>query len=86
MAQCPPLPLNTLLTALHLFRNMIIIGKESTIAFSAIDKLVALFYNLEKAERKSDSTLVGVSILSGNQAKSIIMAYSEIWHHANLAL
>ena len=36
-------PLNTLLTALHLFRDMIIIEKESTIAFSAIDKLVALF-------------------------------------------
>ena len=35
-------PLNTLLAALHLFRNMIIIKKESTI-FSAIDKLVALF-------------------------------------------
>ena len=34
-----------LLTALCLFRDMIIIGKESTIAFSAIDKLqvVALF-------------------------------------------
>ena len=28
-------PLNTLLTALHLFRDMIIIGKESSIAFSA---------------------------------------------------
>ena len=40
MAQCP---LNTLLTALHLFRNMNIIGKEATIAFSAIDKLVAFF-------------------------------------------
>ena len=38
-----PSPLNTLLTALHLFRVIIIIGKESTIAFSAIDKLVALF-------------------------------------------
>ena len=37
------LPLNTLLTALHRFRDMIIIKKESTIAFSAIDKLVALF-------------------------------------------
>ena len=35
--------LNTLLTALHLFGDMIIIGKELTIAFSAIDKLVALF-------------------------------------------
>ena len=35
--------LNTLLRALHLFRDMIIIGKESTIAFSAIDKLVTLF-------------------------------------------
>ena len=31
---------NTLLTALYLFREMIMIGKESTIAFSAIDKLV----------------------------------------------
>ena len=39
---------------------IVIIGKESTrsIAFSAIDKLVALFQNSEKAERKSDSTLV----------------------------
>ena len=36
-------PLNTLLTTLHVFRDMIIIGKESTIAFSAINKLVALF-------------------------------------------
>ena len=35
--------LNTLQTALHLFRDMIIIGKDSTIAFSATDKLVALF-------------------------------------------
>ena len=35
-------PLNTLLIALHLFRDMIIIGKESCIAFSAIDKLAAL--------------------------------------------
>ena len=65
--QCSPL-LNTHLTALHLFRDMIIIGKESTIAFSAIDKLDALFQNLEKAERRSDSTLVG--LLSENQAKS----------------
>ena len=34
---------------------MIIIGKEKelTIAFSAIDKLVALFQNLEKAEKKA---------------------------------
>ena len=42
MAQCP---LNTLLTALlfHLFRDMIMIGKESIIAFSAINKLVAVF-------------------------------------------
>ena len=55
-----------LLTALHLFCDMIIIGKESTIAFSAIDKLVALVKNLEKAERKSDSTLVQ----SESQAKS----------------
>ena len=30
--------LNTLLTTLHLFRDMMIIGKESAIAFSAIDK------------------------------------------------
>ena len=36
-------PLHMLLTALHLFRDMIIIKKESTIAFSAVDKLVALF-------------------------------------------
>ena len=35
--------LNTLLTAFHLFRDMIIIGKNSAIAFSSIDKLVALF-------------------------------------------
>ena len=68
MAQCPPL--NTLLTALHLFRGMIIIVKESSIAFSAIDKLVALFSNLEKAERKSGSTM----ILSENQAKS-----NDLW-------
>ena len=42
--------------------------KESTIAFSArpIDKLVVSFQNLEKAERKSNSTLV----LSESQAKS----------------
>ena len=40
VAQCPPY---TLLTALHLFRDMIIIGKESTIVFRAIDKSVALF-------------------------------------------
>ena len=38
-----PLPLNTLLTVLHLFCDIIVIGKESTIVFSAIDKLVALF-------------------------------------------
>ena len=40
----PPLApaLNTLLTALHLFRDMIMTRKESTIAFSAMDKLVAL--------------------------------------------
>ena len=40
----PPLApaLNTLSTALHLFRDMIMIEKESIIAFSAIDKLVAL--------------------------------------------
>ena len=61
----PPL-LNTLLTTLLLFRDIIIIRKESTIAFGAIDKLVVIFQNLEKAERKSDSTLV----LSENQAKS----------------
>ena len=47
----PSPPLNTILTALHLFCDMIIIG---TSAFSSIDKLVALFYNLEKAKRKSD--------------------------------
>ena len=35
--------LNTLLAALDQFRDMIIIEKESTIAFSAIDKLLALF-------------------------------------------
>ena len=35
--------LNTLLTALNRFRDMIIMKKESTIAFSDIDKLVALF-------------------------------------------
>ena len=34
--------LNTLLTALHLFRGMIMIRKESSIAFSAADKLLAL--------------------------------------------
>ena len=32
---------NTLLTVLHLFCDMIILGQESTIAFSAIDKSVA---------------------------------------------
>ena len=37
MAQCHPL------IALHLFRDMIIIGKESAIAFSAIDKLNTCF-------------------------------------------
>ena len=36
-------PLNTLLTALHLFRDMIITGEESTVVYSAIDELVALF-------------------------------------------
>ena len=39
MAQRPPPPfpppLNTLLTVFHLFCDMIIIGKESSIAFSA---------------------------------------------------
>ena len=54
MVQCP---LNSLLTALHLFCDMII-GKESTIAFSAIAKLVTTFFNLEKAERKSNFTLI----------------------------
>ena len=39
----PMLPVNTRLKALHPFRDMIIIGKESTIASSAIDRLVALF-------------------------------------------
>ena len=66
MAQCPPF-LNTLLTALHLFCDMILIGKESTIAFSAIDKLVVLFQNLEKAEGKGNSTML---VLSESQAKS----------------
>ena len=37
---------------------MIVIGKEATIAFSAIGKLVALFQNLARAVRKRDSTLV----------------------------
>ena len=46
-------PLNTLLTALHLFRDMSLIGKESTIVFSAIDKLVALFHNLKKLKEKA---------------------------------
>ena len=64
--------LNTLLTAFHLFRDMIMIGKDLTIAFSAIGKLVALVLNLEKAERKSNSTLA----LSESKAE---MAY-EIWH------
>ena len=45
-------PLNTFLTALYLFCGMIMIGKESTVAFSVVDKLVALFFNLEKAEKK----------------------------------
>ena len=36
-------PLNALPTALHLFRDMIVIEKESTIASSVIDKLVAFF-------------------------------------------
>ena len=38
---------------------MNIIGQESTIAFSAIDKSVVIFQNSEKAERERDSTLVG---------------------------
>ena len=59
-------PLNTLLTALYLFCGMIMIEKESTVAFSVVDKLVALFFNLEKAEKKSDSTFV----LSESQGKS----------------
>ena len=33
---CHNAPLNTLLTALHLFCDVIIIGKESSIAFRAI--------------------------------------------------
>ena len=37
-------PLNTLLTSLHLFRDMIIMGKESTIAFNAIDELLGPLY------------------------------------------
>ena len=41
VAQRPPL--NTLLTTLYLFGDMMLIGKKSTIVFSAIDKLVALF-------------------------------------------
>ena len=47
-----------LLTVLYVNRDRILIGKESTIVVSGIDKLVALFENLEKAKRKSDSTLV----------------------------
>ena len=39
-------PLNTLLTALHLFCDMIITGKESSIAFSA-------FYNLKTLKEKA---------------------------------
>ena len=34
---------NTFLTVLRLLRDMIIIGKETSIAFSAIEKLVASF-------------------------------------------
>ena len=44
MAQCPsPSKKNTLLTALHLFRDMVITGEVSTAAFSAIHKLLAIF-------------------------------------------
>ena len=63
-------PLNTLPTALHLFRDMIMIAKESTIAFSAIDKLVALFQNLEKA----------ILPYYYAKVKRGILAYGEIWH------
>ena len=36
-------PLNTVLTSLHLFRDMIPIRKESSIVFSAIDKLRCVY-------------------------------------------
>ena len=55
---------------------MIMIEKESTIAFSAIDKLVALFQNLEKAERKSDSALVAYYL----KVKRRVMAYDQGFH------
>ena len=42
MAQCPPKYASDS-TPSTVFRDMIIIGKELTIAFSAIDKLVTLF-------------------------------------------
>ena len=41
----PMPPLNTFHTAFHQFRDMIATGKESTIVFSTIDKLVASFKN-----------------------------------------
>ena len=50
-------PLNTLLTTLHVFCDMIIIGKESTIAFSTIDKLV-VYFKIKRKLKKSDSTSV----------------------------
>ena len=55
---------------------MIIIGKELTIAFSAIDKLVALFQNLEKAEKKNDFTLVGYYL----KVRQRVMAYDQGSH------
>ena len=62
MAQC----LNTLLTALHLFRDMIIIGKESTIVFSAIERKLK-----EKAILRQQAYYLKI--------KQRVMAYSEIW-------
>ena len=62
----PPPQIRSWQHSLRLFHDMIVIGKEATIAFSAIDKLVAFFFNLEKAERKTDFTLV----LCESQAKN----------------
>ena len=63
-----PTSLNTLLRALHVFRDMIIIRKESTIAFRAIDKLVAFFFKF--GESLTKKRFYVSRLLSESQAKS----------------
>ena len=47
------------------------------LVFSAIDKLVDLFQNLEKAERKSDSTLVGLLSEIKRRVNQAIIAFKN---------